>query len=109
MFVNMEDTFVNYREAVLACLNTVRERIPELHETDVDEMESDFRELLTQSLPQLYNKEISCRGDGRIRLGEAVRRHGWKSDEEEIIHYIPISTSLWQFQLVLLHLPQLIS
>ena len=103
LFVDMDDTLVNYREAVLAGLNTVRERIPELHETDVDEMESDFRELLTQSLPRLYNKEISYRDDGRMRLGEVLRRHGWKSDEEEIIHYDNLFWTIFWKKRRLLH------
>ena len=87
LFVDMDDTLVNYKEAVLAGLDSVRQRIPELQETSAEEMEGDYRELLTQSLPSLYNKEISYRDDGRMRLSEILGRHGWKSDKEDIIPY----------------------
>ena len=103
LFVDMDDTLVNYREAVLAGLDSVRGRIPELQETGVEEMEKDFRELLTQSLPRLYNKEISFRDDGRMRLGEILQRHGWKSNGEEIIHYDNLFWSIFWKKRRLLH------
>ena len=87
LFIDMDDTLVNYREAVLAGLSSVMGEIPELHGTSVDEMEKDFRELLTKSMPRLFNREISYRDDGRMRMGEILRRHGYKPTEDEIVHY----------------------
>lgn len=87
LFIDMDDTLVSYREAVLAGLDSVREKIPGLHETGLEELEKDFRELLSQSLPRLFNKEISCKNDGRLRMNEILKRHGWNSTEDEVVHY----------------------
>ncbi|MHB1812618.1 MAG: HAD family hydrolase [Thermoplasmataceae archaeon] len=87
LFVDMDDTIVSYRDAVLSGLDAVREAIPDLRNAGLDEMEKDFRELLNQSLPRLFNREISYKEDTKSRMDEVLRRRGKESTEEEILHY----------------------
>ena len=87
LFVDMDDTIVSYRDAVLAGLDAVREAVPALHNAGLDEMEKDFRELLNQSLPRLFNREISYKEDTKSRMDEVLRRQGKESTEEEILRY----------------------
>ena len=87
LFVDMDDTIVIYRDAVLSGLEAVREAIPEMHNVGLDEMDKDFRELLNQSLPRLFNREISYKDDTKSRMAEILRRRGKELTENEILLY----------------------
>ena len=87
IFFDMDDTIVSYRDAVLSGLSSVKVAVPDLHNAELAGMEKNFRGLLNQSLPRLFNNEISYREDTKNRLAEILRIEGKETTDEEIASY----------------------
>ncbi len=76
VFVDLDDTIVDYRYPCIVGLAQVRKAVPVLHKVDVGTLDREFREILRSDFPALLDGEMT-EEEGRInRFMKIVRKHG---------------------------------
>ena len=76
VFVDLDDTIVDYRYPCIVGLAQVRRAVPTLSRVDVGTMENDFREILRSDLPGLLDGETTEEEERINRLMKIIRKHG---------------------------------
>ena len=82
VFVDLDDTIVDYRNCSIYGLGNVKRMVPELSKVDLGALETRFRELLRDHLPDLLDGKYSAEEEREMRMGKLLQAYGVKADEE---------------------------
>lgn len=82
IFLDLDDTIVDYRNSCIAGLSRVREVVPELVDVELDDLELDFREILRKNLPDLFDGKLTVDQERVLRITEILMRHNVKTDQQ---------------------------
>lgn len=82
VFIDLDDTIVEYRNSCIEGLNEVRRKAPGISGIDIDDMEQEFREILRDNLPGLMDGKYTVDEERRLRLKTILVRHGISVDDE---------------------------
>ena len=75
VFLDLDDTIVDYRNSCIVGLAQVRKVVPALSSVDVGTMEQEFREILRDNLPRLFDGELTVEEERKSRMNEILSRH----------------------------------
>lgn len=82
VFVDLDDTLVDYRNCSIYGLGQVKRMVPEFSGVDLGTLEMRFRELLRDNLPDLFDGRLSAEQERELRMGELLREYGAAHDTE---------------------------
>lgn len=75
VFLDLDDTLVEYRNSCIEGLNRVGRNLPELSSADIEILEKDFREILRNNLPGLFDGKFTLDEERKLRLKTLLERH----------------------------------
>ena len=81
VFVDLDDTIVDYRNCSIYGLGNVKRMVPELSKVDLGTLEIRFRELFRDHLPDLLDGKYSAQEEGEMRIAKLLQAYGVKTDE----------------------------
>lgn len=84
VFVDLDDTIVDYRNCSIYGLGQVKRMVPELSGVDLGTLELRFRELLRDNLPGLFDRKLTAEEERELRMGKLLQAYGAKVDPEFI-------------------------
>ena len=90
VLADFDDTLVDYRNPCRAGLEMVRSSIPEFSGVDINVMETEYREVLRENLPALFDGTITVEEEISTRMQEILRRHGKQTGNAEIGEYVSL-------------------
>lgn len=82
VFIDLDDTLVEYRESCIAGLANVCRAMPDLASIDLAVLEHDFRLILRDNLPSLLDRKLTLGQERRLRIKTLLARHGMDVDGE---------------------------
>ncbi len=86
VFMDLDDTIVDYRYPVIVGLAQVRREVPALSNVDLGTMELEFREILRDDLQTLLDGRITAEDERISRLKKIIMKHGGDITQEDAIH-----------------------
>ena len=84
LFVDLDDTIVDYRNSCIVGLSQIKKIIPELASVELGTLELEFRKILRDNLPKLFDGLMTVNQERMMRIGEILRRHGGPAGEEDV-------------------------
>ena len=82
VFLDLDDTIVDYSNSCIVGLARVRSLVPELARVDVGTMEQEFRDILRENLPALFDGKITVDEERILRMSEILKSHGAPLNDE---------------------------
>lgn len=82
VFVDLDDTIVDYRNCSIYGLGQVKRMVPELSRVDLGTLETKFRELLRDHLPNLFDRKYSADEERELRMAKLLQAYGVNVDRE---------------------------
>lgn len=76
LFVDLDDTIVDYRNPCIAGLAQAKRLSPEISRIDLATLEQEFRELLRENLPRLFDGELTVDSERILRMEGLLKMHG---------------------------------
>ncbi len=80
VFIDLDDTIVDYRNCSIYGLGQVKRMVPELGSVDLGTMEQRFRELLGNHLPDLFDGKLSVDGELELRMEKLLKSCGIEAE-----------------------------
>lgn len=87
IFIDLDDTLVNYKTSCRAGLEALKNLIPELEPISVEVLEMDFREILSNNMPKIFDGEIEAEEERIMRLDSILKRQQKSADFKELRLY----------------------
>lgn len=87
MFVDLDDTLVEYRNPCRLGLQELSQFVPGFRKAGLDAVEADFHGALRENLPKLFDNEITVNRERLTRLEGVLSRHGKKTERFELEFY----------------------
>lgn len=88
VLADFDDTLVDYKNPCRVGLEMVKKSIPEISDVDISVMETDYREVLRDNLPALFDGKITVEDEISMRMQEILRRRGKHAKDDEIKEYV---------------------
>ena len=76
VFIDLDDTLVDYRNCSIYGLGQVKRLVPQLGRVDLGSLEQMFRELLRDNLPDLFDGKLTAEEEREIRMGKLLEAYG---------------------------------
>lgn len=84
VFLDLDDTLVDYRNSCIVGLARVKSLVPCLSRVDVGTLEKEFREILRDNLPALFDGKMTVEQERTMRMSEILKRHGVPTEPETV-------------------------